>query len=214
MKAKFGIVIVEGHGKLGGNYISQGIHGAKLVTRRNKRKSRSMRQLLRLNQIAYIIKMWRTLTDTQRKSWRMLTINNTSGFQLFLRHNFPLYMIVQPLVLEAPRRFRGYPFVTWLVQWIPPAQQFVLFMSMTIPFDYAIMVYASRPLPKSINYLTNDYKYLLRLPDGTTSPRIIKVEYNAVYGGGMSSFKRAIFKLVAIQVSTGYRTELGYKFNI
>lgn len=98
MKITFGALITDGTGKLGGHAAQHGRAGAILRTIKQPSKSPTLGQSLRRQDTQVVAQSWRTLTESQRKSWNDNAPIGLSGFDFYMQINLRLLSISLPLL--------------------------------------------------------------------------------------------------------------------
>src|SRR5690625_3903418 len=88
MRVKFGSIIVDGAGKIGGHVVGHSATGAFLATKRIA-KSTSTPSQQRANSITgYLQRKWRELSNVNRISWNLNPYSGMSGINSFLFANY------------------------------------------------------------------------------------------------------------------------------
>lgn len=98
MKIKFGAIIVDGSGKVGGQVIAKNKGGKYMRNKVTPTNPKSTAQVNQRNNFSEVSKLWRTLTDAQRAAWNSaaaLAVRKNifgdnlplSGFQYFGKLN-------------------------------------------------------------------------------------------------------------------------------
>lgn len=115
MKLKFGAIVTDGRGKIGGHVASKNRAGAYLRTKVTPTNPNTVAQVQARNILASISQMWQTLTDSQRSGWNDAVkewgttdifgdIKNPSGINLFVKINANLINVGFSQLLDAPRK--------------------------------------------------------------------------------------------------------------
>lgn len=119
MKIKFGAIVTDGRGKIGGHVASKNRAGAYMRTKVTPTNPNTTAQSKARNLLTNFSQMWRTLTDAQRKAWSGAVsdyaktdifgdIKNPTGLNLFIKVNTNLAnvemlpVLVPQLLVEAP----------------------------------------------------------------------------------------------------------------
>ena len=115
MKLKFGAIVTDGRGKIGGHVASKNRAGAYLRTKVTPANPNTVAQVQARNILASISQLWQTLTDSQRSGWNDAVkewgttdifgdIKNPSGINLFVKINANLVGVGYPQLLDAPKK--------------------------------------------------------------------------------------------------------------
>ena len=115
MKLKFGAIVTDGRGKIGGHVASKNRAGAYLRTKVTPSNPNTVAQAQARSILASISQMWQTLTDSQRSGWNNAVkewgttdifgdIKNPSGINLFVKLNANLISVGFPQLLDVPSK--------------------------------------------------------------------------------------------------------------
>lgn len=121
MKIKWGALVTEGRGKLGGHVASKNKSGAILRTKVTPVNPQTSAQASARSRLGGNSQAWSVLTEEQRSSWNALASETSktnifgdqyfpSGKNLFTSVNNNLVMIGRPQIAEAPV-FAELPFI-------------------------------------------------------------------------------------------------------
>ena len=115
MKLKFGAIITDGRGKIGGHVASKNRAGAYLRTKVTPSNPNTVAQMQARSILASLSQTWQSLTDSQRSGWNDAVqewgttdifgdIKKPSGINLFVKLNANLVSIGSPHILDVPRK--------------------------------------------------------------------------------------------------------------
>ena len=115
MKLKFGAIVTDGRGKIGGHVASKNRAGAYLRTKVTPSNPNTVAQAQARSILASISQMWQTLTESQRNGWNEAVkewgttdifgdIKKPSGINLFVKLNANLISVGFPQLLDVPRK--------------------------------------------------------------------------------------------------------------
>ena len=115
MKLKFGAIVTDGRGKIGGHVASKNRAGAYLRTKVTPTNPNTVAQVQARNILASISQLWQTLTESQRSGWNDAVkewgttdifgdIKNPSGINLFVKINANLISVGYPQLSDAPSK--------------------------------------------------------------------------------------------------------------
>lgn len=113
MKVKFGAIVTEGRGKLGGHVASRNAGGAYFRTRVTPVNPQTVLQQSYRSIFGSISRSWRDLTESAREAWNNAVSNwvttdifgdskNPSGFNLHQKLNMIMNTIGQPFLTLPP----------------------------------------------------------------------------------------------------------------
>jgi hypothetical protein len=103
MQVKFGAIVTNGSGKIGGQFISSDRNGSSLRTKNFKAKNSQVNTISQRGIVSLMSRAWRELTEAQRQLWQSyaatLSLKNNgyggaylSGFQTFMQVNCSFYV--------------------------------------------------------------------------------------------------------------------------
>jgi hypothetical protein len=115
MKIKFGAIVTEGSGKLGGHVASKNRAGAYLRTKVTPSNPNTAAQSLVRSILSSLSAGWALLTEVERLSWNSAVadyqstdifgdIKKPSGFNLYMKLNATLMSIGSAVLNEAPAK--------------------------------------------------------------------------------------------------------------
>lgn len=115
MKLKFGAIITDGRGKIGGHVASKNRAGAYLRTKVTPSNPNTVAQAQARGILASLSQGWGQLTDSQRQGWNDAVkewgttdifgdIKNPSGINLFVKLNANLISVGFPQFSEVPSK--------------------------------------------------------------------------------------------------------------
>lgn len=173
MKIKWGMMMTDGRGKLGGQVASKNRAGAYVRTKVTPVNPRTTQQQAIRTLFGSIASAWRSLTQAQVNSWNEATefwqktdvfgdLKKPSGFALFQRLNTGLLanvpastMLVNapqpdevPSVTEVTSEYTAGPTASFILQWSHEALG-------VNPEDYVVQIRATPPVPPGRTYHAN-----------------------------------------------------------
>ena len=115
MKLKFGAIVTDGRGKIGGHVASKNRAGAYLRTKVTPSNPNTVAQLQVRSLLASLSQGWAQLTNSQRQGWNEAVkewgktdifgdIKNPSGINLFVKLNSNLVSVGLPQVSDVPAK--------------------------------------------------------------------------------------------------------------
>ena len=115
MKLKFGAIVTDGRGKIGGHVASKNRAGAYLRTKVTPSNPNTVAQVQARSILASLSQGWSQLTDGQRQGWNNAVkewgttdifgdIKNPSGINLFVKLNSNLASVGLPQVYDVPAK--------------------------------------------------------------------------------------------------------------
>ena len=115
MKLKFGAIVTDGRGKIGGHVASKNRAGAYLRTKVTPTNPNTVAQMQARSVLSSLSQQWSTLTESQRLGWNEAVkewgttdifgdIKKPSGINLFVKLNSNLISVGLPQVLDVPAK--------------------------------------------------------------------------------------------------------------
>jgi hypothetical protein len=211
-KLKFGMIVVEGRGKLGGHVLSRNRGGAYARTKVSPVNPSTVYQQGARNRMATRAQAWRTLTQAQRDAWNNAVddfqktdvfgdIRKPSGQNLFTLININLVnsgaatVSVPPLPSETP------PIVATSATIAVGTTQFDVAFTGTGGATDFIHIWATDGLSPGISYAKNRLRFLGSVAGNSATPEDIWALYTARFGTPTVGTK-IIVQLVGV-ASTG-----------
>lgn len=194
MKIKFGALMVDGRGKIGGHVASKNRGGAYLRTKVTPVNPQTAAQSNVRGLFTSISQAWRTLTESARTAWNNAVSNfaktdvfgdikNPSGSNLYLKLNQNLALIGQPAITTPPEVASSPEFIefTPTVNGTTPALSIALGTS-PVPAHTYLVVEATSPQSAGKSFLKNKFRVIGVIAPAATSPSNQLANYTAKFG--------------------------------
>ncbi len=217
MKQKFGSIIVDGSGKLGGTDImhngsSSVMRSRSLPRNRNSSSQHSQRGIFRSIQSS-----WRNLTQDQRNTWISAAKTRVfhspkggefhySGLQLYSHCNMNLLSVGQSTISDFVNAYiTNQPNFSY-AHFDSLYYRLLIALDDTIPADCSLVIYASRPVSKGVTVSPKSFKRIFYSDSNIQSVFDITSYYTSVFGDfDLSSFN-VFFKIEFISNLSGLRS--------
>lgn len=214
MKIKFGAMVVEGRGKLGGQVASRNRAGAYF---RNKvspvNPSTSFQATVR-NRLTGLAQGWRDLTVAQRDAWNSVVqdfaktdifgdLKNPSGFNLYQRLNNNLLAIGQSEIQDPPSPGDVESFTSISLSAESGTQSLSLTFAPAISTGFSVKVFATPAVSAGKNFVKSEYRLIATLTDADTSPADILADYQARFGDITADDSKIFVRVVQVNEATG-----------
>jgi len=217
MKVKFGALVVDGRGKIGGHVASKNRGGAYLRTKVTPVNPQTSFQAIARARITNNSQNWRGLTQTQRNAWNSAVSNwqktdifgdlkNPSGINLFVRLNSNITeaggsaITIPPL----PGTVVGPLTITLTAAAGTPAIS-LAWTGGAIPADTAWVVRMTPQVSPGKNFVKSLYRNLVVLPAADATPTSVLTEYNARFGTLVAG-QKIFVEVIAIALLTGVKS--------
>jgi hypothetical protein len=216
MKAKFGAIVVDGRGKLGGHVASKNRAGNYFRTKVTPVNPQTSSQSTVRNRLAGISAAWRALSAALRAAWNAAVgdfaktdifgdIKNPSGFNLYQRLNNNLITcgeagISSPPLVTAVDAFAS---ISLTAEDGTVAQSLSLVIDPAVEADHLVKVFATPPLSAGKSFVKSEYRLIEILPNSQTTPVNLLASYQAKFGSTGSAGQKIFVKVVQVEETSG-----------
>lgn len=216
MKLKFGAIVVDGRGKIGGHVASKNRGGAYLRTKVTPSNPQTTFQAAARNRLTAFSQGWRGLTQTERNAWNSAVgnfsstdifgdIKNPSGINLYVKLNSNLDEIGQAALTLPPLPEAVEPALTLAGAAAAGAGTFTATFTPTpVPANTSFVLRATAQVSPGKNFLKNEYRNLSVFGAGSVSPANIFAAYTARFGSLVAGQKIGI-SLTPVNETTGQK---------
>jgi hypothetical protein len=210
MKIKWGALVVDGRGKIGGHVASKNRSGAYLRTKVTPDNPQSTNQMLRRSQLAGLSSSWGELTEQQRNAWigavDEFPSNNVfgdsvkpTGKNLYVGLNLNLLHISQPIIETPPApgeviEMEGFE--------IGVQSAGGLTIDLSAPLENPVKVFATPVLRPGVNFVKNKYRFIGVLAKGASDKVLLETMYADRFGSPKVGDKIGL-KFIAVNDETG-----------
>lgn len=213
MKAKFGMVVVAGSGKIGGHVASRNRGGAYFRTKVTPVNPETSYQLTARARLSGWSQSWRSLTDEERQSWNSAVSNwsrtdifgdikNPSGFNLYVRLNTNAEIAGGGLSNFAPMPGNVPAVFASSLTAAAGTPTLSLVATTPVPANTAYKVWATPGQSVGKKFVKSEYRLITTLAPAATSPFNILAAYNARFGALVEGSKIFV-KVQAVNQDTG-----------
>jgi hypothetical protein len=214
MKMKFGAIVVDGRGKIGGHVASKNRTSAYLRTKVTPVNAQTSFQLGVRNVFTGFAQAWRGLSQAERDAWNAAVADyartnvfgdsvQPTGFNLFQRLNNNLSIAGQAQIDTPPLPAAvGVVVADSLTAAVAvPAMSLVL--DAAVPAATAVKVFATAPMSAGKSFVKNLYRLITVLAPAATTPVDLLAAYTAKFGSTGSIGQKIFVKVEAINAVTG-----------
>lgn len=216
MKMKFGAIVVDGRGKIGGHVASKNRAGAYLRTKVTPVNKQTTYQLEVRNRFTTRSQAWRGLTQEQRDAWNAAVndyaktdifgdLRNPSGFSLYQRLNNNLLIIGESAISVPPLPAAVGEVVcdTLTAKDGTVAESLSLTLEGAVPAGTNVKVFATAPQSAGKSFVKSEYRLIGILAPAATSPADLLSDYQAKFGSTGVAGQKIFVKLQAVNSTTG-----------
>ena len=213
-KMKFGAIIVDGRGKIGGHVLAKNRNGAYMRTKVTPGNPQTIAQgVVRANFTANS-QGWKGLTVAQRLAFNTAVSNfigtnvfgdakTLSGFQLYVRLNNYLRFIGSPVITAPPLPTAVPGFLTFTVAVANAADTIVFTFTDPIAATEKVIVSATAPQSAGKSFVKSEYRKIAVEDSTFVTTGDVKVDYQAVFGAQPAIGTKVFFKMQQVNIATG-----------
>jgi hypothetical protein len=214
MKIKFGSLVVDGRGKIGGHVASKNRSGAYMRTKVTPVNRRSAAQIGVRSTLAGISVAWRGLTADQIAAWNAAVsdyqktdifgdIKKPTGFTLYQKLNNNAIRC-GGTAIDVPPLPSAVPYVSSLsAQVSTDGAVDLTFAASPVPAGQAYIVSATRPLSAGISFVKSEFRIIKILAAAASSPVTLDADYAAVFGAPSNQGSKVFFQVKIVELETG-----------
>jgi hypothetical protein len=214
MKLKFGAIITDGRGKIGGHVASKNRSGAYLRTKVTPVNRRSIAQTSVRGRLASIATAWRGLNAAVIIAWNKAVSDytktdifgdsrNPTGFTLYQKLNNNSLRNGGAAITTPPLPV-AVPFLSALSATAVHAGAVIItFAATPVPAGHAYEVRATKALSAGINFVKSEFRIIASLAAAEASPYTATGDYNAVFGSPGAAGQKIFFEVKVINLATG-----------
>jgi len=193
-KIKWGALVTDGRGKIGGQVLSKNKYAAYLRNKvtpvnPNTNAQQNVRSLF-----AQLAQGWRALSQAQRDQWNLVAPDFTrsnifgdnvplSGYNLYMRLNSNLNAISEATI-STPPALTEVPGIGGLSVVVDNSSQSVTLSWTSGNTDAAVVhqVFATAALSPGKNFVSSELRQIGLIAAGTASPAVVSADYLAKFG--------------------------------
>ena len=214
MKVKFGALIVDGRGKVGGHVMSKNRAGAYMRTKVTPVNPRTSFQVIARQRLSTLSAAWASLGDPNRLAWNNAVdlwkstnifgdIKHPSGFNLFQRLNNNLAQIgvAQINTPPLPAAIGAWPTFSFIPD--NTGTMVVTFAPTPVPAGFAVLINGTAPCSPGIKNANARFRRITSLAAAVATGVDIQVAYQAKFGAIAPIGDRVFLRAKYINIATG-----------
>lgn len=213
MKVKFGMIIVDGSGKLGGHVVTQTKSGKAIRTKSSPVNRRSNAQQSVKSIFAANAQAFRGLTTAQIAAWNSASadwklknyfgdVMQLSGMALYQRLNANIVKAGGAVISDPPAQVPVEAIGDLAIATCTALVMTTTFVPTPVPADCAVMIEATRSVSPGVSFVKNQFRVIAVEPAAGTSPVNIYNDYVAVHGAPVTG-KKVFLRATMVNVVTG-----------
>lgn len=213
---KFGALVVDGRGKIGGHVASKNRAGAYLRTKVTPVNGQTSYQNAIRNRFTTLAQAWRGLTEAQRDAWNAAVsdysrtdifgdLKQPTGSNLYQRLNNNLVTIGETAILNPPLPSAVGEVVaeSLTAKDGTVAQALSLVLTGNVPAGTSVKVMATAPISAGRSFVKSQYRLIGILDPAATTPVNLLSDYQAKFGSTGSAGQKIFVKVTAVNNVTG-----------
>lgn len=214
MKLKWGALVVDGRGKIGGHVASKNRAGAYLRTKVTPVNPNSLSQATVRSRMASFAIAWRGLGASAILQWNNAVaafsktdifgdLKNPTGFNLYIKLNCNLDSIgVSPITVPP------LPLAVSTLTTLTPSQVHAGATSLTYaatptPALHVLVVDATAPISPGKSFVKSEFRYIGQVAAAEDTPYVATADYAAKFGGPGLAGQKIFFRAKYIHMTTG-----------
>lgn len=214
MKMKFGAIVVDGRGKIGGHVASKNRAGAYLRTKVTPVNPRTVAQAAVRSRLASLSIAWRGLTEAQRLAWNDAVTNyartdifgdlrNPSGINLFQKLNNNLLNVGETRIEMPPTPAAVGAILTLEVTAVSGGALTIEFTPTPGPTGNKLVVRATPAISPGKSFVKSEFRQVAVLDAAAASPNVTTTDYEAVFGAVGSADQKIFVEAFYVNAATG-----------
>jgi hypothetical protein len=214
MKIKFGSIVADGRGKIGGHVMSKNRGGSYLRTKVTPVNPRSVSQTNVRQRFATLSSGWRSLSQSSRDAWTASTagfqksdifsdLRNLTGLQLYQRLNNNL-LSSGGSVITSPAPNKGVASVILSsMTYTSGTPALTAIHTTPVPASTRIKVFATPPLSPGINFVKSQLRQISTIAPAATSPYNALSAYTTKFGAVGAVGTKIFIGFVVVDQTSG-----------
>jgi len=216
MKIKFGALVVDGRGKIGGHVASKNRAGAYLRTKVTPVNPQTVAQSIVRNRLTAFAQGWRGLTQVQRDAWNSSVgdfsktdifgdIKQPSGLNLYVKLNANLDQVNTAAIDVPPLPSAVEPILSVTVSAsVGSSEMPIGAVPSPVPAGTAYVVEATTGVSAGRNFLKNEFREIAIAATGDTFPDEFFPQWTAKFGTMIAGTKIGV-RLTPVNTVTGQK---------
>jgi len=221
MKAKWGAIVVDGRGKIGGHVASKNRSGSYFRTKVSPVNPQTSLQTAVRAIFTMLSQAWRSLTTAQIAAWNASVdnfkgtnvfgdIKTPSGMNVFMRLNQNILNVGGSQINTPPTNLAspdGTP-ITATGDVSSTALE-VAWTSGAVPAGTVRIVEATPPISPGVSFVKNQFRVIANVAAAATSPQNVWADYIAKYGTPAAG-QKIIVRIKDVTLATGLTSPYYY----
>ena len=215
---KWGALVTDGRGKIGGHVASKNRYGAYLRTKVTPVNPGSTDQVTVRNRLAGISSSWKSLTAAQRIAWNAAVadyartdifgdLRNPTGFNLHQKLNNNLLNIGKVVMTAPPLPEAVDAFATLSIAASEGGGTLTITYTAAIAADHSCLVFGTPAISPGISFVKSEFRQFDVMVAADVTPFSIETEYEAKFGAIGAEGQQILEACIRLDVQGGQRTD-------
>jgi hypothetical protein len=216
MKLKFGAIVADGRGKLGGHVFSKNRAGSYMRTKVTPVNPSSTKQVESRQRLSTSAIAWRGLTAGNRLQWNAAVgaftktdifgdIRKPTGFNLFcaLNNNLAQVGVAQ---IDVPPLPVAVPSLTELTpSQVHAGATSIAFAATPTIAGFQLVIKGTSPVSAGKSFVKSEFRVVSSVAPATATPYVATADYADVFGGPGLAGQKVFFEAYYISLTTGQK---------
>lgn len=218
MKTKWGALIVDGRGKIGGQVASKNRSGSYMRNKVTPVNRKSTYQIAVRNRLTTYSQGWGNLTQTQRDSWNTAAASASfkksnifgdstqpTGFNLYQKLNNNVNIGGGTLLSNPPAAVSPSAMASLSVVVTNGTPAITITYTPAIAAGDYVKVYATAGLSQGTGFVKSQFRLIGQMVTANASPYAALALYTARFGSVPAIGKKVFFKLIPVNKTRGFQ---------
>jgi hypothetical protein len=214
MKIKFGAIVADGRGKIGGHVMSKNRAGAYMRTKVTPVNPNSTYQVGVRQRLKTLAIAWRGLTAAQRIQWNSAVgdfkgtdifgdIRKPTGFNLYCKLNANLTLAGGAAISVPPLPLAVQAVTTVTPTQAPGGATSITYAPTPVPALHQMIVRATQPMSAGKSFVKSELRIIAQVAPAAATPYVATAAYATKFGGPGLAGQKVFFELFYIHLTTG-----------
>jgi hypothetical protein len=216
MKIKWGSLVADGRGKIGGHVASKNRAGAYLRSKVTPVNPRSASQINARQRLATLAIAWRGITAAQRIAWNASVgafagtdifgdLRKPTGFNLYCRLNANLALVGVAAISDPPLPVAVGSLVTMTPTQVHAGATSIAYTVSPTLAGMQLVIRATAPVSPGKSFVKSELRVIANIAPAAASPFVATATYAAKFGGPGLAGQKVFFEAFYIHLTTGQK---------
>jgi hypothetical protein len=216
MKIKWGSLVADGRGKIGGHVASKNRAGAYLRSKVTPVNPRSASQINARQRLATLAIAWRGITAAQRIAWNAAVaafagtdifgdLRKPTGFNLYCRLNANLALVGVAAISDPPLPVAVGSLVTMTPTQVHAGATSIAYTVSPTLAGMQLVIRATAPVSPGKSFVKSELRVIANIAPAAASPFVATATYAAKFGGPGLAGQKVFFEAFYIHLTTGQK---------